>query len=157
MDPRESSLPKWAQSEIASLRLRLRTANEPLVIARRELEALKTAQARTVNVLEAIKELLFAARHGGHRLSAEIISVLEGYEIFPNLDSITLNQLHFNIRWPTNRQFMKHLLQVLLDDPNPEASDEQKNRLQTAYAASLFATEKDLTEAEIAILDRLYD
>lgn len=82
-DPRESSLPKWAQELIKNLRIQAETALQPAVEARRKLEACEQKCRKLQDVESALHELLFHAAKSGHRTSQEIIGVLESYEIFP--------------------------------------------------------------------------
>jgi hypothetical protein len=81
-DPREISLPKWAQELIRNQRIRVDTAMEPAVEARRKLEACEDRNRKLSDVLNALHELLFTAAKGGHHTSQEIVGVLESYEIF---------------------------------------------------------------------------
>lgn len=82
VDERESKLPKWAQDYAKDLRVRLETALEPAVEARKKLEVCETRLRKAQDVLDALQEMLFSAAKSGHRTSQEIVSVLESYEIF---------------------------------------------------------------------------
>ena len=78
MDPRENNLPKWAQEVISSLRLRLEANREPLLT---ELVRLRPR----VELLEArncaLNELLQCAARGGHITAAEIVNIIENYDL----------------------------------------------------------------------------
>ena len=60
-DPREANLPKWAQELIHGLRVRLDSALEPAVEARRKLEQCESRCRRLQDVQSALQELLFSA------------------------------------------------------------------------------------------------
>ena len=85
-DPRETSLPKWAQELITKLRANLATAMEPADRERRKREEVEKRFKRSQDVLAALHELLFTAAKGGHRTSQEIINVLDSYEVFPAME-----------------------------------------------------------------------
>jgi hypothetical protein len=77
-DPREANLPKWARELIATLRLRLASATEPLTA---EVARLRPQVDLLQRKLDAIEELLTCAARGGHKTAAEIIEVLESYDL----------------------------------------------------------------------------
>lgn len=82
LDDREANLPKWARQSMKDMRVRLETALEPAVEARKKLEECEKRLRKTQDVLNALQELLFSAAKSGHKTSEEIVSVLESYEIF---------------------------------------------------------------------------
>lgn len=82
MDAREENLPKWAKELIKDLRIRLSSAMEPAIEARRKQEAAEKKVRDLQAVQDALHELLFRAAKSEHKTAQEIISVLESYEIF---------------------------------------------------------------------------
>ena len=78
MDPREKNLPRWAQDLINDLRRCLNVSRDQLVT---EIARLRPR----VEVLEcrngALTELLECAARGGHKTAAEIVAIVEEFDL----------------------------------------------------------------------------
>ena len=78
MDPREKSLPKWAQEIINDLRRRINVACEPLI---RELNKLRPLAEVHAARYGAMIELLQCAAKGGHATANEIVNIIEEFDL----------------------------------------------------------------------------
>lgn len=76
MDPREVTLPKWAQQTINDLRKRVQSGNEPLL---KEVSQLRPQVAHLRAKNDALNELLQMAAKGGHVAALDIINVIQDY------------------------------------------------------------------------------
>lgn len=77
-----AKLPVWAQELIKCLE----TANGPLLAEaaryRKEAEFAKTRMNNYASANQALMEILQCAKKGGSDFASQVVSVLEGYEIF---------------------------------------------------------------------------
>ena len=80
VNPREASLPKWAQEELSTLRYRLRLASEAF---ERKLTELVPQVNRLQHERDALIELLQAASRGKHLMATEILEILASFELTP--------------------------------------------------------------------------
>jgi hypothetical protein len=78
VDEREKNLPKWAQDLIAGLRLRIKSACEPIVA---ELAKLRPIAELSKVRYDAISELLTCAASGGHKTAEQIIEIIRSYDL----------------------------------------------------------------------------
>lgn len=78
MDPREKSLPKWAQHVINDLCKRIEASQEPLL---GELASLRSRVELLSARYEAMTELIQCAARGGHATSTEIVAIIEAFNL----------------------------------------------------------------------------
>lgn len=78
-------LPAWARDHIKRLEIRSEPAIEEAARARQALSKAEEKARRLSDSNEALMEILRCAGRGGNAWAAEVVSILENYEIFRTL------------------------------------------------------------------------
>ncbi len=83
LDEKIARLPAWARDEIKRLKALPSVLADEAASLRRKVTSLEERSSRQREMIEAMSEMFRSAAVGGNEGAKTVVSILEGYELFP--------------------------------------------------------------------------